>query len=325
MKESSSRPRASVAVSTYQRAERLPQLVRALEGQTLDPGEFEVVICDNGSSDDTADVLRDLSQQTRLQLRVVRLDVNRGPARGRNAAWRAARAPLVAFTDDDCLPQPGWLEAGLAAMGDGKPRVVVGRTEPPPDEVELTAAPFARVVQFDDARFFPTCNAFYRRADLEDAGGFDEGFEGVGGEDTDLGLRVVAAGAEPAFASTAVVHHPVRPSDFVATMRESLRWTGIPRVVRRHPTVRRDYLTMGVFWKPSHPTALLALAGLAAAPKRPAALALAAPWIYHRVATAPVCPGPRRRWLALPGAFAVDLAEVWTMIRGSIRARTLVL
>src|SRR4051812_33307560 len=103
-------PDISVAVSTYGRARALPNLVRALERQTLPRERFEVVIADNGSTDDTPDVLEALRAQTTIDIRIVRVEQNRGPARGRNAAWRAARAPVVAFTDDDCLPQPAWLE-----------------------------------------------------------------------------------------------------------------------------------------------------------------------------------------------------------------------
>lgn len=315
----------SVAVATYQRAERLPALFAALESQTLARDRFEVVICDNGSTDSTGEVLRKLVEESSIRVRTVRIEENRGPARGRNAAWRATRAPMVAFTDDDCLPTPGWLEAGLASIRGRARRVVVGRTEPPPGERALGARPFSRVVEFADERFFPTCNVFYRRDDLEAVGGFDETFEGVGGEDTDLGLRVVESGAEATFAEAAIVHHPVRPADFRATVRESLRWTGLPLVVRRHRVVRNEYLVARLFWKPTHPPALLALAGLVVGARHPAALLLAVPWVWYRTAVAPVCPGPRRRWLALPGGFVVDVAEIWTMLRGSLQARTIVL
>jgi hypothetical protein len=49
------------------------------------------------------------------------------------------------------------------------------------------------------------------------------------------------------------------------------------------------------------------------------------PWLHHRLRTAPACPGPRRRFLALPGTFVVDVLEVGVMARGSLREKTLVL
>src|SRR5438270_6893074 len=112
----SASPRISVVVTTYERAASLARLVGGLESQTLGTDQFEVIVADDGSTDDTPHVLGRLRESTPLDLRVVRNDRNRGPAAGRNLGWRVARAPVVAFTDDDCWPQPTWLEAGLAAM-----------------------------------------------------------------------------------------------------------------------------------------------------------------------------------------------------------------
>jgi glycosyltransferase involved in cell wall biosynthesis len=318
-------PRVSVAVSTYQRAGLLPGLVAALEAQTLPAHDFEVVITDNGATDDTAAVLARLVTESPLHITVVAAAENRGPAAGRNLAWRAARAPIVAFTDDDCDPTPRWLQQGLELMESTTRRVVVGRTRPPPEDEHLTSGPFSRTVRVDDARLFPTCNVWFLRADLDESGGFDETFDEPAGEDTDLGLRVTEAGAQPMFGPDALVYHRVRPSDFRATVRETLRWTGIPLVIAKHPH-RRDLLYRRVFWKESHPVALLAASALLVAPRHPAvAAAMAAPYTWYRTRRAPLCPGPRRRWAALPGALAIDLLEVVVMVRGSLRARTLVL
>lgn len=318
-------PRVAVAVSTYQRAHMLPRLVAALEKQTLDVDEFEVVIADNGATDGTAGVLAELVAKSSLNITTVTADVNRGPAAGRNLAWRQAQAPIVAFTDDDCVPTPQWLEHGLQLMECDDHRVVVGRTAPPPEDERLSHRPFSRTVRVEDARFFPTCNTWFRRVDLEAAEGFDEQFDEPAGEDTDLGLRVTEAGAVATFGPDVLVHHPVRPSDFWAAVHETLRWTGIPRVIALHPH-RRDLLHHRVFWKESHPYALLAAFGLPLARGHGVtALALAAPYAWYRTRRAPLCPGPRRRWATLPGAFAIDLLEVVVMARGSLRARTLVL
>jgi GT2 family glycosyltransferase len=313
----------SVVVSTYQRAHLLPALVQALEAQTLDPAAFEVVITNNGCTDDAASVLDELQRQSPLALTVVHLERNRGAAAGRNAAWRSARAPVIAFTDDDCRPQPKWLEAGLAAMEHA--RVVVGQTVPPPEQEKLAEAPFARVVRVTEPKFYETCNVFYRRSDLESADGLEERL-GTG-EDTDLALRVLAAGGDVVFAGDALVHHDVRPSEFVAALRETFRWTDLPLVARRHPEARHTLLHRRVFWRSTHPTALLALVGiaLAVARRRPLPLVLLAPWIRVRVVTQPLTPGPRRRWVVLPQALVLDLLEVAVMVRGSVRHRTLVL
>ena len=315
-------PDVSVAVSTRDRAHLLPDLVAALSAQTLASERFELVVVDDGSTDSTPGVLAELATAAPFAMRVLR-QRNQGAAAGRNAAWRAARAPVVAFTDDDCLPSPGWLAAGLASLAGGA-RIVVGRTLPDPAEAERLALPFARSLTMEDGRFFQTANAFYRRSDLEAVGGFDERF--TTGEDTDLGLRVAALGGRPAFAPDALVHHRVHTPDLRGAIRGALRWVDLPLVVRRHPEMRQA-LVHRVFWKRSHPPALLAVTGVAVAlggrPLTGAALWL--PWLHHRLRVAPIAPSRRRRVRLLPAAFAVDAAEVAAMAIGSVRHRAAVL
>jgi hypothetical protein len=92
----------------------------------------------------------------------------------------------------------------------------------------------------------------------------------------------------------------------------------------RHPDLRA-LLLWRTFWKPSHAPVILAVAGATLSPWQPLAAVCLAPWLWYRIWKEPFCPGPRRRLLALPGGFFLDLLEVSTMVRGSIRYRTLVL
>ena len=160
-------PRAAVCVSTRNRAELLRRLFDQLECQSLPADAFEVVVVDDGSTDHTPAVIAAALARARLRLTSIRHETSRGPAAGRNAAWRTAVAPVIAFTDDDCLPSTDWLERGLAEMGD-EPRVVVGRVEPNPEHVTVES-PFAHtwVIRAAQTRSFATANVFYRRADLE--------------------------------------------------------------------------------------------------------------------------------------------------------------
>jgi glycosyltransferase involved in cell wall biosynthesis len=316
-------PRVAVAISTYRRAHLLPRLVRALEAQTLRPSEFEVLIVDDGSPDDTSATLARLAANTSIQMQPIRSESNQGQAAGRNTAWRASRAPVIAFTDDDCVPTAAWLETGLRAIEtDGG--LVVGRTMPNPEQAERLLRPFSRTIEDEGTRFFNTCNIFYSRTDLEGVGGFDETFSAHGGEDIDLAKRVQERGTETHYAPDAVVLHDVQPGSFVTAIRDTIRWTGIPHVMARHPDLRA-LLRWRTFWKPSHPPVILALAAVVISPWQLLSLVGVAPWLWYRIWKEPFCPGPRRRLLALPGGFVLDLLEVATMIRGSIRYRTLVL
>lgn len=320
------RPKVAVVIPTHNRAALIERLLFALEKQTVSAEEFEVVIVDDGSSDDTAGVLERFRSATRLNLRTLRAEAPQGPAAARNRAWRGTTAPVVAFTDDDCVPDPEWLRAGLTAF-EGRARIVVGRTKPPQEQMALAAQPFSRVMDVRSSELYETCNVFYRRRELETVGGFDERFRRPSGEDTHLGMSVRDLGVEAVFAPDAVVLHDVRPGDLKAALRESLRWADLPLVVKGRPVVRATLLHRWVFWKKTHPPALAAALGLtvAATQRRPAWLALMVPWVVHRMKTDPVCPDRLCRAVHLPGALALDLCEVGTMVRGSVRHRTLLL
>jgi len=202
--------------------------------------------------------------------------------------------------------------------------IVVGRTIPNPEQTQLLVKPFARTVEDEGTRFFNTCNIFYLRHDLEAVGGFDETFSAHGGEDTDLAIRVRDNGVQPNYEPGALVFHDVHPGSFRRALKDTARWTGIPHVIARHPQLR-SVLHWRTFWKRSHPLVILAVAGIALAPWQLPALVLVAPWVWYRIRVRPFCPGARRRVLALPGGFLLDLVEVVTMVRGSFRYRTVVL
>jgi|GEM_PF-537672 len=316
--------RVAVAVATHGRADRLERLLDALERQRLPADAFEVVVVDDASRDDTPAVLARVAARTALQLRVIRQPVRRGPAAARNVAWRATTAPVVAFTDDDCVPDPAWLERGLAAVEAGA-GVVVGRTAPPADQLLLATQPFARVMAVDGARFYETCNVFYRRWCLEAVGGFDERFRRPSGEDTHLGLAVADVGVPVVYEPAALVLHDVRPGSLRAALRETTRWTDLPLVVKGRPYARGELLHRWVFWKPTHPPAILAATAVVVGARWRPGLALGLPWLAHRLCRTPPCPGRLRRVAALPGALALDLLEVAVMARGSLRHRTVLL
>lgn len=307
-------PEVSVVVATRNRAARLAALLDSLAAQ--EGAEYEVIVVDDGSDDRTPEVI------AQAGLRAIRHERPAGPAAARNAGWRAARAGLVAFIDDDCVATPGWLRALLDVHRERPEAVIQGRTEPHPAEVHKHSA-FSRSMLVDGPNnWFQTCNIAYPRALLERLGGFDETFRYPAGEDTDLAWRAKRSGAPTTFASEALVLHAVHVPGAIRLARSARRWEDVVLCVKRHPELRADY-KMRVFWKPAHQRLFLAALGaLLARRTRGLSLLAAIPYVtYYRSQH-----GSYAGTVAsLPGHLLVDGAETLAMVRGSLRYRTLVL
>lgn len=318
-------PEVSVIVSTYGRAALLRGLLTALEAQRAAP-PFEVVVADNGSRDNTWEVLSSLAPSSPVAVTAVRVSENCGAGVGRNRAVAASRGRLLAFTDDDCLPAPDWLACLVRPFTDPDVALVQGRTEPEP-----APAPgaWARTMWVHGPTpWLETCNIAYRRAAYEEVGGFDEGERRSGarafGEDTWLGHRVLSRGGRPAYTDAAVVHHRWRPGTFRDHLAERRLLRGFPGLAARVPAVA-DQLWGGVFLSSRTAAVDLAVAGAltAVGTRRAAPLVAVLPWL--RTAWVPA----RSRRGSLPlrlaqGALA-DLVGLGALARGSLEHRRLVL
>jgi GT2 family glycosyltransferase len=306
----------SVVVATRDRASRLAELLASLRAQTLPRERFEVVVVDDGSRDGTAALLAGSDG-----LRVVTRRSGGGPAAARNEGWRVARAPLVAFTDDDCVAAPDWLSSLLDVASAAPGAVVQGRTAPRPDERDRLG-PFSRSLWVEGGPYYQTCNIAYPRDLLERLGGFDADAFPFVGEDTDLAWRAIEAGAPVVYAPDAVVNHAVVVLGPVGALRFAFRWSDSIRLFARHPALRGPHLTKRVFWKGSHYLLARALLTLLL-PRRlwPLAVWLWLPYALHVVERGRVEGGG----VALAPWFALhDLVEMAAVARGAVRYRVLV-
>lgn len=322
----SSTPRIAVCVPTRNRAWLLPRLVAALEQQTVARNRFEVVVADDGSSDDTWAVLSDLAARSKVRLHTVRNATSGGPGAGRNTAWRRTAAPLIAFVDDDCVPAPEWLAAHLAALEHAD--ISQGRVEADPAQAGH-AGPFSRTIGVaEENGLYETCNIAYRREWLERLEGFDIRFH-RSGEDADLAWRAKELGASTVFVPDALVYHDVNPSSWRRAMRDTLRWTGVVDLVERHPQLRSRF-GPGPTFRAAHRPALLAAAAFAfvawaASTRRWAWAGLgllgSVPYADLRLRRLPIVVPRRKRLGLLLPALAVDVAEVVVIRAWRVRAR----
>jgi glycosyltransferase involved in cell wall biosynthesis len=304
----------SVVIPTHDRPAGLARLLDALREQSIGTQRFEVIVVDDGSRVPVA------VEPDGLQLRVLRHEHARGPAAARNTGWRAASTQTVAFIDDDCAAAEGWLGAILKAA-DGGRTVVQGKVSPMPDQAQLLR-PLSHTIEVGGASpLFVSANIAYPRALLERVSGFDERFRRACGEDAELGARARRAGAVVRFAPDALVYHEVRELSLVGHIRHTLKWTDGVAALAMHAELR-TLLTLGIFWKPTHPWLLGTVAAIAARRPRLAGLTLAPYLLHYRRIYAGDLQGLAR---ALPEHLIIDSIEIATAVAGSVRHRTLML
>ncbi len=219
-------PLISVIVATANHAAALARCLAALGAQTAPADTYEVVVVDDGSTDETEQAVRAFSAALRSSGRTG-LDVvychqgrRRGLATARNRGVRDSRGEIVAFTSDECVPAADW----VARLADAWRRVAAaappvggigGLTAPPDAAVPNLAESYARVHQWrelprvdaGEVRYLLSTNASYRYEALRTVQGFDTGFPGEGAEDADLGRRLSAAGYRLLFDPALVVRY----------------------------------------------------------------------------------------------------------------------
>ena len=206
--------KASVVIPTYNRVCSLRNCLDALEKQSLCHQLFEVIVVDDGSEDDTLAFLSSFQLQTRLRLKYSS-QRRQGPAAARNSGILLSSAEVVAFTDDDCIPEADWLENLLKALPQNAMCAGVGGKI-----IRLRETLIGRYIDDSGAmnhgmekgqvRYLVTANALYRRSCLLEINGFDSRITWPGGEDPDLSFRLEERGYELAMTQNAIVRHEHR-------------------------------------------------------------------------------------------------------------------
>ncbi|WP_315860232.1 glycosyltransferase [Cyanobium sp. Cruz-8H5] len=183
-------PVVTIVIPTFGRPLQLQACLAALAVQTL-PEPWEVVVVDDGSPQPLEGVA--LSWSGWFDLRVIRQD-NSGPAAARNRGVQEARGTLIAFTDDDCLPDPQWLDT-LVRAAQERPSALVGGATLNGLGSEFFASTSQLIVDLvyehfnadpDNSYFFASNNMLCPRDCFLSLGGFDSSFPRAGAEDRDF-------------------------------------------------------------------------------------------------------------------------------------------
>ncbi len=228
--------RVSVVVPTYRRPQLLAKCLDALVAQEFAPTDFEILIADDANDVTTKQKVAEISAKSRPGIAYLAVTGVHGPAAARNVGWRAARGDIVAFTDDDCIPDPGWLATGVAAFSPDvaavSGRVVVPRASVVTDYERDTAG-----LERAD---FVTANCFCRRAVLEAIGGFDEQFKAAWREDSDLHFALLATGRQIVRVAGAVVVHPIRSAPWGISVPQQKKSLFDALLYKKHPRLYRE-------------------------------------------------------------------------------------
>lgn len=226
----------SVVIPTYRRPALLGCCLAAVREQSLAPDRYEIIVVDDGRDPDTHALVARAAAQTLPSVRYIRQSCRQGPAAARNRGWRAARAPFVAFTDDDTVPARDWLASGLAALAPGIDaawgRVIVPLPSAPTD-YEVDASRLAHAG-------FVTANCFCRRRALESAGGFDERFTLAWREDSDLLFSLLVRNGEVVHVPEARVVHPLRRAPWGVSLSQQRKAAFNALLYKKHRRLYRE-------------------------------------------------------------------------------------
>jgi len=232
--------RLSVVIASKDRAAFLARTLESLALQ-VDPPTFEVVVADNGSTDDTADVVDTRRSQGTFPLnRVFVAQPNR--AKARNVGMYAASGEIVVFVDDDVWLPEHFLRAHAAAHSAIFDLCVSG---PILNVASYAERPRPSGANYSRA-FLCTCNVSVPLASLRAVGGFDEQFDRYGWEDTELGLRLRATGLHATFAWDAYLFHVKPPAveTLVVRLRKTIEKAQMAvRLLEKHGGVRARLAT----------------------------------------------------------------------------------
>ena len=229
-------PRISVIVPAYNAAHTIDRCLGALADQTVASEAFEVIVVDDGSTDETRALV-----ETHAGVQLV-MQPHAGPAAARNLGAQLARGDILLFTDADCAPARDWIERMCAAFDDKdtvgvKGAYVTYQPEIVARFVQLEyEAKYDRMAQHRFIDFIDTYAAGYRRAVFLANAGFDPIFPNASVEDQEFSFRLARQGLKMVFMRDALVYHLAHPASVWIYWRRKLKigyWKVL--VTRRHP------------------------------------------------------------------------------------------
>ena len=227
----------SVIIATYKRPQLLTLCLDCLANQSFNKDEFEVIVVSDGKDEATETAVLQWKANNKINICYSSLNVKSGPAAARNAGWNLAKSSLIAFTDDDCLPEKNWLTAFYNAFKTGLNFALSGKTIVPtgdkPTDYEKNISGLATAD-------FITANCCCPKALLATVGGFDERFTMAWREDSDLEFRFITKGIKIIRNDDAIVVHPVRKAHWGISIKDQKKTLYNALLYKNFPVLYRQ-------------------------------------------------------------------------------------
>jgi glycosyltransferase involved in cell wall biosynthesis len=234
-------PKISIVVPTYRRPDLLLRCINALLKQDFSSSDFEIIVISDGYDSSSYEAVGRFNPKASPVLKYYQLPKKSGPAAARNRGWQQALGELIAFTDDDCIPDSHWLSALWEAYTETrhikKAVAFTGQTIVPlpsnPTDYELNIA------QLEKAEFI-TANCACTKKAMLSVGGFDERFTMAWREDSDLQFKFIEMKIPVYRVNNAVVTHPVRKAPWGISIKEEKKGLFNALLYKKYPHLYKE-------------------------------------------------------------------------------------
>ena len=231
----------SVIVPACGHPHLLSHCLASLLFQQFDANRYEIIVVDDKPNRATRNIVNDWAKhagRTGPAISYIAGHGSGGISAARNRGWRAARGSIVAFTDDDTVARPDWLQKGLQSFEDEDVKAVWGRVVTP--DTPHTSTIQALGTGVEKLQAFAAANYFVRKPVLEEIGGFDERFQFAWGEEADLYFRLSSHHSRLVHHPQAVVTQPARASKLGNRLAAQRSHQAEVLLSKKHPQLYRQ-------------------------------------------------------------------------------------